>query len=99
MEVIFLPDAEADLEEIADYIAQDNPARAASFILELRAACVSLGYMPEGFPLVARLSAQGVRHRTHSSYQIFYKIAGRPVSRIDILRILHGAHHIEALLE
>jgi len=31
--------AEADIEEVGDYIARDNPARAVTFIAELRARC------------------------------------------------------------
>ncbi|MGP1276409.1 MAG: type II toxin-antitoxin system RelE/ParE family toxin, partial [Caulobacterales bacterium] len=38
----FSPAAERDLEEIADYIAQDNPRRALSFIAELRQTAADL---------------------------------------------------------
>ena len=37
MGVLFTPLADTDLEEIGDYIAQDNPARALTFIQEPRA--------------------------------------------------------------
>lgn len=39
MRLAFTPLAEQDLEVIADYIAVDNPARALSFVRELRAQC------------------------------------------------------------
>jgi toxin ParE1/3/4 len=39
--------AEADLEEIADYIARDSPTRAASFVQELRARCRQLSEFPD----------------------------------------------------
>ena len=39
MRLIFAPLATADLEEIGDFIALDNPHRALSFIRELRAQC------------------------------------------------------------
>ena len=35
MIVVFTAEAEADLERIGDFIAQDNPRRAASFVTEL----------------------------------------------------------------
>jgi plasmid stabilization system protein ParE len=38
----FSPAAERDLEEIADYIAQDNPQRALSFVVELRQTAAEL---------------------------------------------------------
>ncbi len=36
MRVVLSKQAETDLEEIGDYIASDNPSRAASFVRELR---------------------------------------------------------------
>ena len=46
MGVLFTPLAETDLEDIGDYIAQDNPARALSFIQEIRAQCQKIGKSP-----------------------------------------------------
>ncbi len=37
MKVVFTREAEEGLERIGDYIAQDNPRRALSFIAALRA--------------------------------------------------------------
>ena len=37
MTCLFTETAEADLEAIADYIALDNPARALTFVTDLRA--------------------------------------------------------------
>jgi plasmid stabilization system protein ParE len=39
MRLRFSRRAEAALEEVADYIARDNPMRAASFVRELRKRC------------------------------------------------------------
>ena len=36
-------EAENDLEQIGDYIAEDNPKRALSFVLALRDKCLGLG--------------------------------------------------------
>ncbi|ENZ94836.1 type II toxin-antitoxin system RelE/ParE family toxin [Xanthomonas fragariae] len=47
-------DAEDDLERIGDYIAQDNPHRALSFVRELREKCMELASTPQAFPLVPR---------------------------------------------
>ncbi len=92
------PDAAAELETIGDYIARDNPRRAVSFVAELRAACLGLADMPRAFPLVARYAHLGVRHRAHGHYQIFYRAEGEPVTRIEILHIIHGARDHTALL-
>lgn len=87
--------AENDLEEIGDYIAQDNPTRALSFILELRDKCLSLSDMPYGFPLVPRYERHNIRRRVHGDYLIFYRVG---TDRITILHVLHGARDYAAIL-
>lgn len=47
--VTFTPLAEADLESIGDYIAQDNPRRALSFLAELRAQCSKIANAPQAY--------------------------------------------------
>jgi plasmid stabilization system protein ParE len=88
-------EAERDLEAIGDYIAADNPARALGFIEELRSACLGLASMPRRFPLVARYERDGVRHRTHLDYLIFYKIEPE---RVVVLHVLHGAMDYASIL-
>ena len=66
MIVRFSAEAEADLEHIADHIAQDNPRRALTFVQELRAACLGLAEFPERFTLVARYAERGIRHRVET---------------------------------
>jgi len=95
MNVVVSDEAEADLERIADYIAEDNPARALSFVRELGARCGEIAHMPRGFPLVPPYEQKGIRRRVHGSYLIFYRING---GVIEILHILHGALHFEPLL-
>ena len=41
--------AEADVEDIADYIARDNTERAFSFVVELRRHCRALVKFPHRF--------------------------------------------------
>ena len=56
----FSPLAEIDLEEIADYIARDNPRRALSFVRELRERCEKIAAFPEAARLRPEL-AEGIR--------------------------------------
>ncbi|CDO34966.1 type II toxin-antitoxin system RelE/ParE family toxin [Novosphingobium sp. KN65.2] len=88
-------EAEYDLEVIGDYIARDNPARAVSFLQELRTKCLGLADMPERFPLVPRYEATGVRRRRHGDYLIFYRVY---TENLTILHILHGAQDYNAIL-
>jgi len=46
MEIRFTPLASTDLEAIGDYIGQDNPARAYSFVLEIRIQCRKIASAP-----------------------------------------------------
>lgn len=87
--------AESDLEQIGDYIAQDNPKRALSFVLELRDKCLSLADAPYGFPLVPRYERYGIRRRVHGNYLIFYRVDGDCVA---VVHVLHGARDFAALL-
>ena len=87
--------AENDLEQIADYIARDNPKRALSFVLALRDKCLSLADAPYGFPLVTQYERHGIRRRIYGNSLIFYRVDGDHVS---VIHILHGARDVAALL-
>jgi toxin ParE1/3/4 len=95
MILIFTDAAERELEEIGDWIAQDNPDRAWTFVQELRGKCETLVHMPEAYPLVPRHECSGVRRRTHRNYLIFYRITD---NRIEVLHVLHGARDYEPIL-
>lgn len=95
MRSIFLPAAIADLEEIGDYIARDNPRRAVSFVAELRSQCVKLTRSPEGYRLRPELG-DGIRSCAYGNYIIFFTIHA---DALLIVRILHGAMDIEAQFE
>ncbi len=74
MKVYFTDDAETSLERIGDFIAEDDPLRAASFTAELRAKALNLADLPKGFPLVPRYERQGIRRRSYRGYGILYTI-------------------------
>lgn len=74
MKVVLTAEALGDLERIGDYIAQDNPERARSFVAELLDKARGLADLPEGFPLVPRYADHGMRRRAHGSYLIFYRM-------------------------
>jgi toxin ParE1/3/4 len=87
--------AEADLEAIGDYIAQDNPVRALSFVRELSRSCLELADMPEAWPIVPHYEHHGVRRRVHGRYLIFYRVAE---GQIVVLHVLNGAMDVEPIL-
>lgn len=88
MNVLFSPDAEADLETIGDYIALDNPLRAMIFVQQLRAACAELAAHPRRFEHLERFRQREVRRRVHQTYLIVYEVTE---THVAIVRIVHGA--------
>ncbi len=94
MRLLITPLAAQDLEEIGDYIAQDNPQRAYSFISELRDQCAKICLNPAGYRLRPELS-ENLRSCAHGSYIIFFE---NTLDQVIIIRILHGARDIPPAL-
>ncbi|MDP1989972.1 MAG: type II toxin-antitoxin system RelE/ParE family toxin [Syntrophales bacterium] len=91
--------AEADLAEIWDYIAQDNPDSATAFILRLEEQIGTLEGFPDRCPLVPENEFLGTayRHLLFGNYRTVFKIIG---ARVIILRVIHGARLLDTgLLE
>ena len=92
MRVTLSPLAERDQEGIGDFIADDNPSRAISFIAELRTQCATIAKAPQAYRARPELG-EGIRSCAHGNYVIFF-IATK--ARLSILRVLHGAMDIPA---
>jgi toxin ParE1/3/4 len=93
--VVISDAAEVELEAIGDWIAEANPTRALSFVMELRRRCEALSDVPRGFPLVPRYQHLGIRRRPYGDYLIFYRILN---DTVEILYVLHGACDYEPIL-
>ncbi|UVO50077.1 type II toxin-antitoxin system RelE/ParE family toxin [Sphingomonas sp. SUN019] len=89
----FAPRVADDLREIGDWIAQDNPERAITFIEELTAACQNLMDFPLAYPPIPRFGLT-TRRCNHGSYAILYDVADDVVK---ILAIVHGARDIDVM--
>ncbi len=87
MRVVFTPLAEADLIDIAVYIAQDNPDRALSFVEQLEDQCLGLGKNPYMGAPRPELGI-GVRIWPHGRYLICYIPSPEAVT---IGRVLHSS--------
>lgn len=90
-----------DLIECADYIAQGNLEIAEQFLVAAEATFQQLGEMP-GLGKFSKFSNPKLeRIRQYSikgfrRYLIFYLVID---SGIEILRVLHGARDLEAILD
>ena len=76
MQLLITPLAAFDLEEIGDYIAQDNPIRAGTFVAELRAHCQKICLNPAGYRQRPELS-DDLRSCAHGNYVIFFLVHDR----------------------
>ena len=83
--------AEADLDNIIDYIAQDNPTRAEEFGQELRDKTLPLAQHPKmgrtgrpGLPAFVRELI------AHPNYIVFYRVLDE-ARTVEILRVKHAA--------
>jgi len=88
------PTAEADIADIWDYIAQDNPETATSFILRLEEQIGTLERFPERCPSIPENELLGTayRHLLHGNYRTIFKIMG---TKVIIMRVLHGTRLLE----
>lgn len=92
MRLVFLPQAETDLEAIGDYIAQDNPRRAMSFVRELRGQCQKITAVPKAYRPRPELG-KDLRSCAYGNYVVFFF---EESGLVRIVRVLHGAMDIEA---
>ena len=89
------PEARADLEEIVDFIAAENPAAAERVLGELKAAMHRLAEMPLLGHLRQDLTAEPLRFWQVYSFLIIYRPAKSP---LEVVRVLHAARDVRRLL-
>jgi addiction module RelE/StbE family toxin len=93
----YLPVAQDDLISIFDFIAQDSPHRALSFVEKLDER---IGLL-EQHPLLGRrprhpkLREYGYRVLIIEAYLVFYIVRGQD---IEIHRVVHGSRNLDHLI-
>lgn len=86
---------ESDLEAIGDYIAQNNPTRAVSFIREIRELIGALGKDPFLYRLRPELG-KDARIAPMGRYVVIFHIVGEVV-RIE--RVIYGGRDLVRLVQ
>ena len=94
MRVVLSNQAEIDLEEIGDYIAEDNPVRAVSFVREMREHFQQIAKAPLAYTQRPELG-DGVRSCTHGNYLILFIPDER---EILVARVVHGRRDLGTIL-
>ena len=95
MRLEFSDFVESDLDEIAAYIAQDNPYRAVSFVQEIRTKFREIQRNPLLFQLRPDIG-EAARLVTLGNYAIFFRVTGDAV-RIE--RVAYGGRDLPAILD
>jgi len=93
--------AEADLDEIADYISDElkEPTTALKQLTRIQEAMATLEELPERHSFVQDkyLAAKGIRKLPIDNYLIFYTV-NKITNTVNIVRVLHGRRNWESIL-
>ena len=95
MRILISARARADLFEIEEYIARENPARSHSFVAELIERISATGERPLSFPNLTD-QRPDIRIAHHRRYRILFRVYA---DHVAIERVLHGARNVDALLD
>ena len=88
-------EAESDLDDIWDYIANDSPLNADRFLEQLYRKCISISEL-EGIGRRRDELADGLLSIPHKRYIIFFV---REELLVSIVRILRGSRDLDQIIE
>lgn len=93
----YLPVAQEDLLAILEFIAEDSPDRAISFVDRLDERIGRLEHNPllGRVPRHRKLREYGYRVLVVGSYLVFYILRGRTV---EVHRVVHGSRNLDHLI-
>ena len=86
---------EGDLDDIADFIAQDNPVRTVTFIKDIRTKFFDIQRNPLIYQLRPEIG-EDARMATVGNYAILFRVMGEAV-RIE--RVTYGSRDLPSVLE
>ncbi|WP_455171896.1 type II toxin-antitoxin system RelE/ParE family toxin [Azospirillum largimobile] len=92
----FTAAAEADLEQIGDYIAHENPLAAVRMVLDIREHCRKIAAVP-GIGHARPDLGPDLRSLALQPYVIVYN--SKEPDRVVVIRIIHGARDLPRLIQ
>jgi toxin ParE1/3/4 len=87
MKLVWSPLALKRVNEIADYIAEDDPEAARLWLVDIFGAVERLGDWPESGRVVPEVGRKNIREVLHGKYRVVYRVEAKQVS---ILTVRHG---------
>lgn len=94
MKVLWSEQALLDVEHIRDYIAQDSPAYAQSFIERLLHATRHLPDFPQSGRTMPEANSPSIREVIYQGYRIVYRLQS---DTIEIVVVAHGSRDLSIL--
>jgi addiction module RelE/StbE family toxin len=91
MKVVWSPLALERVDEIADYIAEDNVEAARVFLIDIFAAVGRLRSFPQSGRAVPEVNRSDIREIIFKKYRVVYRVARQQVS---ILTVRHGRQRL-----
>ena len=98
LEMVWAGPARLDLVEIAEFIAEENPATARKIVKRIQERISRLCTHPERGRVVPELSKQGIvkfRELVNSPWRILYSIVGNVVF---VVLVIDGRRNLEDIL-
>jgi toxin ParE1/3/4 len=91
MKVIWSPLALERVNEIADYIAEDNVEAARVFLLDIFGAVERLQSFPNSGRTVPEVNRLNIREIIFKNYRVVYRVERK---RVSILTVRHGKQRL-----
>ena len=94
-ELIWSPDAIADLQEIADYIARDKPDAARQWAKTLAALGEQAAALPFAGRCVPEFEREELRELIKRGYRVMYRVSE---SQVEIVAVIEGHRQVSSEL-
>lgn len=91
MKVVWSAQALRDIEHIRDYIAQDSPAYARSFVGRLLQATRHLPTFPRSGRIMPEANDPEIREVIYQGYRLVYRV--RP-DLVEVVMVTHGSRNL-----
>lgn len=91
-EVRWTPQAANDLDAIAELIAEDSPAYASLFVMDVLAAAQRIAEFPHSGRIVPETQNPSLRETILGNYRIIYRVKGDMAA---VLTVHHGARLLD----
>ena len=96
LKVEYSPTALFDLEDIADYIAQDNPVAAEQWVEKLMAAAEKVASHPRTGRAVPEVDDSKIREVIVGAYRVVYRVEEK---RLLVLTVVEGHRRLRGWQE